>query len=47
MVEQSYMEEPRGECAEDSAVTARDRSAFEIFTGLEHADELFGIHAVI
>ena len=47
MVEQSYMEEPRGKCAEDSSVTARDRSAFVIFTGLEHADELFGIHAAI
>lgn len=32
MVEQSYAEEPRGECAEDSAVTAKDRSVFAIFT---------------
>jgi len=47
MVEQSYTEEPRGECAEDSAVTARDRSAFAIFTGLEHVDKLFTIHAAI
>ena len=47
MVEQSYAEEPRGECAEDSAITARDRSAFVIFTDLEHADKLFGIHAAI
>ena len=47
MVEQSYAEEPRGECAEDSAVTARDRSAFVIFTGLEHANELFGTHSTI
>ncbi len=43
MVEQSYAEEPpQGECAEDSAVTARDRSAFAIFTSLEHADEFSG-----
>ena len=35
------------ECAEDSVVTAMDRSAFAIFTGLEHANELFGIHAAI
>ena len=41
-VEQSYAEE---ECAEDSFVTARDCSAFVIFTSLERADELFGIHA--
>ena len=47
MVEQSYVEELRGECAEDSVVTARDHSAFAIFTSLEHADELFGIHAAI
>ena len=47
MVEQLYAEEPRGECAEDSAVTARDRSAFVIFTGFEHVDEFFGIHAAI
>ena len=32
MVKQSYVEEPQGECAEDSVVTARDRSAFVIFT---------------
>ena len=47
MVEQSYVEEPRGECAEDSAIIARDRSAFVIFTGLEHVDELFWIHGAI
>ena len=45
MVEQLYAEEPRGECAEDSVVTARDRSAFMIFTSLEHDDEL--LHASI
>ena len=44
IVEHSYVEEPRGECVEDSAVTTRDLSAFAIFTNLEHADELFGIH---
>ena len=47
MVEQLYAEEPQGECLEDSAITPRDRSAFAIFTGLEHADKLFGIHAAI
>ena len=47
MVEQSYVEEPRGECEEDSVVTARDCSAFAIFTGLEHVDELFEIHTAI
>jgi len=47
MVEQSYAKEPRGECEEDSAIIARDHSAFAIFTSLEHADELFGIHAAI
>ena len=45
MVEQSYAEEPRGECAEDSVITTRDRSEFAIFTSLEHADKFFGIHA--
>ena len=35
------------ECAEDSAVTARDCNAFAIFTGLEHAEEFFGIDAAI
>jgi len=47
MVEQLYTEEPRGEYAEDSAVTATNCSAFAIFTGLKHADELFGIHAAM
>ena len=47
MVEQSYVEEPRGECVEYSAVTARDRNAFAIFIGLEHVDELLGIHVAI
>jgi len=47
MVEQLYMEKPRGECAKDSAVTARYRSAFATFTGLEHVDNFFGIHAAI
>ena len=47
MVEQSYAEESRRECVKDSVVTARDCSAFAIFTGLEHADELFGIHVAI
>ncbi len=41
------MEEPQGECTEDSVVTTRDHSAFAIFTGLEHADELFEIHVAI
>ena len=45
MVEQSYAAEPQGECAKDSAVTARDHSAFAIFTGLEHSEELFRVHA--
>ncbi len=47
MVEQLYAEGPRGQCAEDNVVNARDCSAFVIFTGLEHVDEFFGIHAAI
>ena len=47
MVEQSYVEEPRGECAEDSAVTVGDRSAFAIFNGLEHVNEFSEIHVAI